>query len=57
MTKKNTSSKHPKKNDGGNLMREANFNSNLVKEGLRNCASHHVESFNYGLGTCLPRIN
>ena len=38
-------------------MREANFNSNLVKEGLRNCASHHVESFNYGLGTCLPRIN
>jgi len=28
-----------------------------VKEGLRNVASHHVQSFNYAMETCLPRIN
>ena len=29
----------------------------MVKDGLRNVASHHVESFNYAIDKCLPRIN
>lgn len=45
-------SKQPK-----NFTREALFRSNLVKDGLRNVASHHVESFNFAFGSCLPRIN
>ena len=28
-----------------------------MKDGLRNVASHHVESFNYAIDKCLPRIN
>lgn len=48
----NNEKKQPK-----NLARETLFKSNVVKDGLRNAASHHVESFNYGMGTCLPRIN
>ena len=28
----------------------------MVKDGLRNVASHHIDSFNYALGTCLPKI-
>lgn len=43
--------------DKTKLAREALFESNLVKTSLRTVAHHHVESFNYGLGTCLPRIN
>lgn len=33
------------------------FTNNVVKKGLRTVASHHVESFNYAMETCLPRIN
>jgi len=40
-----------------NLTRETLFESNLVKGGLRNVASHHVESFNFAMETCLQRIN
>lgn len=40
-----------------NLTRETLFETNLVKDGLRNVASHHVESFNFAMGACLPRIN
>lgn len=40
-----------------NFNTEAKFNAKLVRDGLRNVASHHVESFNYALDTCLPRIN
>ena len=40
-----------------NLTRETLFESNIVKDGLRNAASHHVESFNFAMGACLPRIN
>ena len=28
----------------------------MVKKGLRNVASHHIESFNYAMQKCLPRI-
>ena len=40
-----------------NFNTEAKFNAKLVRDGLRNVASHHVESFNYALDICLPRIN
>jgi hypothetical protein len=43
--------------DKTKLAREALYESNLVKTSLRTVAHHHVESFNYGMGTCLPRIN
>ena len=33
------------------------FTNKIVKDGLRNVASHHVESFNYAIEKCLPRIN
>jgi len=33
------------------------FTNKIVKESLRNVASHHVESFNYAVGPCLTRIN
>jgi DNA-directed RNA polymerase I subunit RPA2 len=32
------------------------FTESVVKDGLRNVASHHIESFNFALGKCLPRI-
>ena len=32
------------------------FTNKVVKDGLRNVASHHVESFNYAIEKCLPRI-
>ena len=28
----------------------------MVKRGLRNVASHHIESFDYTMQKCLPRI-
>ena len=39
-----------------NLNEEVRFTQKVAKSGLRNVASHHIESFNYALGTCLPRI-
>ena len=40
-----------------NINHEARFTEKIVKSNLRNVASHHVESFNYAMETCLPRIN
>ena len=38
------------------LNEEVRFTQSVVKKGLRNVASHHVESFNYAMERCLPRI-
>jgi len=38
------------------LNEKVRFTNKLVKDGLRNAASHHIDSFNYALTTCLPRI-
>ena len=38
------------------LNEEVRFTQNVVKKGLRNVASHHIESFNYAMKKCLPRI-
>ena len=38
------------------LNEQVRFTQKVVKDGLRNVSSHHIESFNYALGTCLPRI-
>jgi hypothetical protein len=35
---------------------DVKFTNNVVKKGLRNVASHHIESFNYTVQKCLPRI-
>ena len=40
-----------------NINHEARFTEKIVRSGLRNVASHHVESFNYAMDKCLPRIN
>ena len=40
----------------GNLNSEVRFTQNVVKKGLRNVASHHIESFDYAMQKCLPRI-
>ena len=40
-----------------NLNEELKLTNMVVKDGLRNAASHHVESFNYSMEKCLPRIN
>ena len=47
-----------KKNKSANrtVNEEVRFTEKIVKEGLRNAASHHIESFNYALEDCLPRI-
>ena len=39
-----------------NLNEQVRFTNKVVKDGLRNAASHHIDSFNYALTTCLPRI-
>lgn len=46
------SDKQPK-----NINHEVRFTEKIVKEGLRNVASHHVDSFNYAMNDCLPKIN
>ena len=35
---------------------DVRFTQNVVKKGLRNVASHHIESFDYAIQKCLPRI-
>ena len=40
-----------------NVNEQIRFTQKIVKEGLRNVAAHHVNSFNYAFETCLPRIN
>ena len=40
----------------GNLNEEVRFTQTVVKKGLRNVASHHIESFDYTMQKCLPRI-
>ena len=40
-----------------NINNDLRFTNKVVKDGLRNVASHHVESFNYAMDKCLPRIN
>ena len=37
-------------------MDEVRFTEKMVKESLKNAASHHIESFDFGLKTLLPRI-
>ena len=32
------------------------FTEKVISTGLRNAAIHHIESFNYAMETCLPRI-
>ena len=32
------------------------FTDKTISQDLRNAAQHHIESFNYGIETCLPRI-
>ena len=44
-------------NQPKNINHEARFTEKIVRSGLRNVASHHVESFNYAMEQCLPRIN
>ena len=39
------------------MTRERQFENNIVKDGLRNVAQHHIDSFNFAMETCLPRIN
>lgn len=38
------------------LNEEVRFTQTVVKQGLRNVASHHIESFDYAMQKCLPRI-
>ena len=44
------------KKGGKTLNEEVRFTQSVVKKGLRNVASHHIESFNYAMEKCLPRI-
>ena len=39
-----------------NINQEIRFTQSVVKKGLRNVASHHIESFDYAMQKCLPRI-
>lgn len=32
------------------------FTEKEVKLGMKNATSHHIESFNYAMKVCLPRI-
>lgn len=32
------------------------FTNKIVKDGLRNVSAHHIESFDYAIQACLPRI-
>ena len=43
-------------NQPENLSEDVRFTWNVVKKGLRNVASHHIESFDYAMQKCLPRI-
>lgn len=54
-SKKNT--KKGNKSKTKTMVEDMLFTNKIVKKGLRNVASHHVESFNYAMETCLPRIN
>jgi hypothetical protein len=38
------------------LNEKIRFTNKVIKDGLRNVASHHIQSFDYGMSTCLPRI-
>jgi len=38
------------------LSEEIRFTHMVVKKGLRNVSSHHIESFDYAIQKCLPRI-
>ena len=44
----------PKRTNSSN--EETRFTTKVVKEGLRNVSSHHIESFDYAIQKCLPRI-
>jgi DNA-directed RNA polymerase I subunit RPA2 len=44
-------------NQPKNINHDVRFTEKVVKDGLRNVASHHVQSFNYTFETCLSRIN
>lgn len=39
-----------------NVNDKVRFTEKVIKTGLKNAASHHVESFNYAMEVCLPRI-
>ena len=32
------------------------FTNKVIKTGLKTVSQHHIESYDYGLGKCLPRI-
>jgi hypothetical protein len=38
------------------LNESVRFTEKVVKDGLRNVSRHHVDSFNYAVQKCLPRI-
>ena len=38
------------------LNESVRFTQKVVKDGLRNVSSHHIESFDYAIEKCLPRI-
>jgi hypothetical protein len=38
------------------LNEKVRFTNKIIKQGLRTVSQHHIESFDYGLGKCLPRI-
>lgn len=48
--------KQPKSEKPRTLNESIRFTNKVVKDGLRNASSHHIDSFNYALTTCLPRI-
>jgi len=38
------------------LNEKIRFTNKVIKDGLRNVASHHIQSFDYSMQTGLPRI-
>ena len=53
---KKSSSKSGSSSKPKNINEEVRFTQDVVKKGLRNVASHHIESFDYAMNKCLPRI-
>ena len=41
-------------NQPENLSEDVRFTQNIVKKGLRNVASHHIESFDYVMQSACP---
>ena len=57
MEKSQQKKKDNKENKSEKTLNErVRFTNKVIKQGLRTVSQHHIDSFDYGLGKCLPRI-